>query len=109
MFQSSHHKRSHQQGNAEPPSARKLRRTCNKELYRTAKRLRQWIPPDKLEQANRLYYKKVVHHVTWITENRSHRKKLADWWEEAIAPDIAELWDIEVQRLVRAFRDAFGG
>ena len=100
----------HNNGNrSEAPSARQLRRTCNKELYRTIKRLNQWIPPEKIAEAERLYYKKVVFNLTWIIENGKNRKKLADWWAEAVAPEIAELWNVNEEKLVRAFRSAFGG
>lgn len=91
------------------PTARKVRRTCNKELYRTIKRLHMWIPPAKVEEAEKLYYRKVILNLIWIAENSSNRKVLADWWEENIAPDIAALWDVDVKRLSAAFRDGFGG
>lgn len=93
----------------ELPSARKIRRTCNKELYRTIKRLKTFIAPDLLEQAEKLYFHKVVGNLIWIAENGSNRKLLADWWEEHVAPEIAELWQVDVERLSDAFRDGFGG
>lgn len=91
------------------PSARKIRRTCNKELYRTVRRLKAYIAPPLLEQAEKLYFHKVVGNLIWIAENGSNRKLLADWWEEHVAPEIAELWGVDVQRLSDAFRDGFGG
>src|SRR5690348_695343 len=91
------------------PSSRKIRRTCNKELYRTIKKLKIWIPPDLLEQAEELYYKRVVLHLPWIIDHGSNRKALADWWVEQIAPDIAKLWNIDQDALSNAFRDSFGG
>jgi len=91
------------------PTARKIRRACNLELYRTAKRLKLWIPPEQMEAAEKLYYKKVATNLIWIHEHHSNRKLLADWFEENVAPDIAELWQIESRQLSEAFRDAFGG
>lgn len=110
MSRPSFYKPDHQKGNrSEAPSARQLRRTCDKELYRTVKRLNVWIPPDKMEEANQLYFKKVVLNLTWIVENGKNRKKLADWWEEAVAPEIASMWGVSEDKLARAFRQAFGG
>lgn len=43
---------------AELPTARKIRRACSNELYRTAKRLKTFIPKEKMEQAEKLYTKK---------------------------------------------------
>ena|SRR5690606_6641973 len=91
------------------PSARKIRRTCNKELYRTIKRLKAYIAPDLVEQAEKLYFRKVALNLLWIAENGSNRKALADWWEEHVAPEIAELWQVDKKRLSDAFRDGFGG
>ncbi len=91
------------------PTARKIRRACNRELYRTVKRLKMWIPPEQMEAAEDLYFKKVAAHVQWITENGSNRKALADWWEEHVCPEIAELWNVEAPKLAMAFREAFGG
>jgi toxin CptA len=91
------------------PTARKIRRACQMELYRTAKKLKLWIPPDKLEQAEKLYVKRVYLNLLWIHENHSNRKKLADWWEENVSADIAELWGTDRQQLCDAFRAAFGG
>jgi hypothetical protein len=93
----------------ELPSARKVRRSCNKELYRTIKKLNKWIPPEKVAEAERLYFTKVVPNLLWIAENGSNRRKLADWWADHVAPELATLWDVEPERLVKAFRDSFGG
>lgn len=91
------------------PSARQIRRSCNKELYRTVKRLKVYITPELVEQAEELYFKKVVLNLVWIAENGSNRKLLSDWFEENVAPSIAELWKVETAVLSRAFRDSFGG
>lgn len=91
------------------PSAREVRRACNRELFRTMKRLKIWIPPDQIIKAEEIYFRKVIANLTWIAENRSNRKALSDWWEENVAPEIAELWSVELHELTPAFRDAFGG
>jgi len=91
------------------PNLRKIRRACNKELYRTIKRLKIWVPPAKLAEAEELYLKKVVLNLSFIAENGSNRKLLSDWWDDNVCPDIAKLWDVEPAELARAFRDAFGG
>ena len=91
------------------PTLRKIRRACNNELYRTVKRLKVWIPPAQLAEAEELYLKKVVLNLQFIAENGSNRKLLADWWEENVCPEIASLWNVEPSALARAFRDAFGG
>ncbi len=91
------------------PTARKVRRSCNKELYRTIKRLNIWVPLVQREEAEALYYRKVMLNLLWITENGSNRKLLADWFEQNVAPDIAPLWNVEQVTLSRAFRSAFGG
>jgi hypothetical protein len=91
------------------PTARGIRRSCNKELYRTIKRLKMWIPPEQLKTAEDLYFKKVVLNLPFIVENGSNRKLLSDWWEEHVCPEIAELWNVSPDRLAYAFRDGFGG
>lgn len=91
------------------PTLRKIRRACNKELYRTIKRLKIWVPPAKLAEAEELYLKKVVLNLQFIAENSSNRKLLADWWDENVCGDIAALWNVEPAELARAFRSAFGG
>ncbi|MHA7965763.1 dehydrogenase [Paenibacillus sp. CAU 1782] len=91
------------------PSARKIRRSCSNELYRTAKRLKIWIPGDKMDQAETIYLKKVILNLQWIYENRSNRKAQCDWWDENVSAEIAELWGVEAPKLSEAFRDAYGG
>jgi len=51
----------------------------------------------------------VMANLPWIIENRLNRKKLADWWEEEVCPEIARLWNVEPQVLAKAFRESFGG
>ncbi|MCR8644727.1 dehydrogenase [Paenibacillus sp. N1-5-1-14] len=91
------------------PNLRQIRRACNKELYRTAKRIGHYIAPEKIEEAEKLYYKQVLSHLPFIVENSSNRKELANWWETNVAPDIAAIWEVEVDVLSRKFREAFGG
>ncbi|SFE12683.1 toxin CptA [Paenibacillus catalpae] len=91
------------------PSARKIRRACSNELYRTVKRLKVWVSKEKMEQAETLYYKKVIQNLIFIAENEKNRKVLSDWWDENVASEIAELWEVDVAKLRWAFRDAFGG
>jgi hypothetical protein len=99
----------HNQPKLQLPNARKIRRACNRELARTIKRLKIWVAPDQRIAAERLYYLKVIANLIWVAENGSNRKKLADWWEEAVAPEIAALWDVDPVKLSNAFRDRFGG
>ena len=98
-----------QKHNASYPSARKIRRACDNELYRTLKRLKKWVPKHKQEQAVALYYKKVVLNLPWIVEHQSNRKIQADWWEDNVSAEIAELWEVDRTALCAAFRDAYGG
>lgn len=91
------------------PTARKIRRACSNELYRTIKRLKLYVPKEKADQAEALYYRKVLLNLQWITEHHSNRKLLADWWEEHVSEDIAELWDVDRSKLCSAFRESFGG
>jgi hypothetical protein len=91
------------------PNARQIRRSCSKELYRTIKKLKTYIPPDRLKAAEDLYFRKVVFNLIWISENGSNRRLLSDWWEENVCGEIAELWNVEQNVLARAFRDSFGG
>ncbi|MDF2669240.1 MAG: dehydrogenase [Paenibacillus sp.] len=95
--------------NAALPTLRKLRRACNNELYRTVKRMKIWIPPAQLVEAEDLYLKKVVFNLQFIVDNGSNRKLLSDWWEENVCPEIAELWNVEPKQLSASFREAFGG
>jgi hypothetical protein len=91
------------------PSPRTIRRACGNELYRTIKRLKVHIPAPLLEQAEQLYVKKVIENLMWINENRSNRKILSDWWDEAVSEEIAVLWNVDLEKLRYAFRNAFGG
>lgn len=93
----------------EYPSARKIKRACENELYRTAKRLGGYIPKEKIELAEKLYVQKVFLNLQWIHEHASNRKLLSDWWDENVSAEIAALWEVDREKLCRAFRDAFGG
>lgn len=90
------------------PSPRSIRRACGNELYRTIKRLKQHVPAPLVKQAEDLYVRKVIGNLLWIHDNRSNRKALADWWDEAVSEEIAQLWGVELERLRYAFRGAFG-
>ncbi|CAM3968212.1 dehydrogenase [Cohnella lubricantis] len=94
---------------AQLPNLRSIRRACGLELYRTAKRLKQYIPAELVQQAEEIYVKRVVGNLLWIHENRSNRKKLADWWEDELSEEIAALWNVDRESLADAFRKAFGG
>ncbi|MBM7567370.1 dehydrogenase [Paenibacillus sacheonensis] len=91
------------------PSARKIKRACENELYRTIKRLGVYIPKEKVELAEKLYVQKVFLNLQWIHENASNRKLLSDWWDENVSGEIASLWEVDQDRLRKSFRDAFGG
>ena len=91
------------------PTARKIRRACSNELYRTAKRMKVWISKEKIDQAEAIYFKKVILNLTWIVENESNRKVQSDWWDENVSAEIAELWEVDRSKLCAAFREAFGG
>lgn len=91
------------------PTPRKIRRSCSKELYRTIKRLGVYIPEERIKQGEELYYKKVIGNLLWIGENISNRKVLADWWDESVSAELAELWQVDRAALSKAFRHAFGG
>ena len=101
--------RNAQKHTAELPSPRRIRRACGRELYRTVKRLKVYISPEQMEQAEELYFRKVIGNLLWIYEHRSNREKQADWWAEAVAPEIAAIWNVPEDALVRAFRDGFRG
>jgi hypothetical protein len=90
-------------------SVREIRRACNKELYRTIKKLKIRLTNDQIQQANELYFKKVLLNIQMISENRDNRKVLADWWEANVCPEISEIWNVETTALANAFRRAFGG
>ncbi|MOA12838.1 hypothetical protein D3C78_1328620 [compost metagenome] len=62
-----------------------------------------------MEQAEALYSKKVILNLVWIVEHESNRKVQADWWEENVSADIAELWGVDRTALCTAFREAYGG
>lgn len=109
MIQQSHFFDRERRKEQKVPSARGIRRSCNKELYRTVKRLNVYIPPEKMREAEQFYFKKVILNLTWIVENGSNRKKLADWWAEEVAPEIAKCWEVDQGKLISAFRLAFGG
>lgn len=99
-----------QEKHASPlPSPRSIRRACGNELYRTLKRLKLHVPAPLVEQAEELYVRKVIGNLLWIHDNRSNRKALADWWDENVSEDIAQLWSVDRDRLSQAFRAAFGG
>ncbi|MBP3962353.1 dehydrogenase [Paenibacillus lignilyticus] len=102
-------KPSTQKHTSEYPSARKIRRACENELYRTVKRLGVYIPKDKMELAEKLYVQKVYLNLQWIHEHASNRKLLSDWFDENVSADIAALWEVDQPKLCTAFRDAFGG
>ncbi len=91
------------------PSLRKIRRSCQKELYRAAKRMKKWIPDDKMKQAEAFYLQKTVGNLQWIAENGNNRKMLCDWWEDEVCEEIARIWEVDRVQLARAFRSAFGG
>lgn len=94
---------------AQLPSPRSIRRACSRELYRTLKRLDVFVPQDRIEAAEKLYFQKVVGNLLWIFEHRSDRKRQAEWWAEAVAPDIAELWGVNTDLLVKAFKESYVG
>jgi toxin CptA len=91
------------------PTPRSIRRACGKELYRTLKRLKQHVPEEKMQEAVDRYYRRVIENLEWIAQNHDNRRRLADWWDESVSGEIAELWSVDRDRLCRAFRDAFGG
>ncbi|MBH5319157.1 dehydrogenase [Paenibacillus sp. GSMTC-2017] len=91
------------------PSARKIRRSCSNELYRTVKRLKLWVSKEKMDQAETLYFRKVVTNMQWIVDNKSNRRAQAEWWNENVSAEIAELWEVDRIRLCEAFREAYGG
>lgn len=96
----------HQQ---ELPNARKIKRACNRELYRTIKKLKIWLPPEQITAAEDIYFKKVILNLLWINEHGSNRKLLSDWWDEHVCPEIAKLWNVTEADLSKAFRESFGG
>jgi len=101
----------HQGTNHSPqlPTARKIRRSCQAELYRTIKRLKVYIPPEKVEEAETIYYKKVANHAVWLHEHRSNRKKQVEWWEENVCDDLVAVLEVDRTAFANAFREAYGG
>jgi toxin CptA len=91
------------------PTARGIRRSCSRELYRAAKRLKTYIPPERMAEAEKLYLHKVMQNLPYIVANGSNHKALADWWDENVNAEVAAIWNVEPEKLARAFRDAFGG
>jgi hypothetical protein len=89
------------------PSLRNIRRACQRELYRTVKKLNKYISPDIMKQAEQIYLQKVVLNLPWIAENGSNRKLLANWWKDNVCDEIAVLWNVEPSTLAIAFRDSF--
>ena len=104
-----HHNPHDKQSGTRLPTPRGIRRACSKELYRTVKRLKQYISPELVKQGEQLYYRKVIGKLIWIHENYSNKKLLCDWWEKEVAPELAELWQVPEKPLTAAFREAFGG
>jgi hypothetical protein len=101
--------RMNQKHTAQLPSPRGIRRACSRELYRTVKRLNVYISPDNVEKAEKLYFQKVIGNLMWIYEHRSNKKKQAEWWAEAVAPEIASLWGVDEAALIHAFKDGYAG
>ena len=91
------------------PTARKIRRSCSKELYRTVKRLKVYVPKDKMDKAEQLYFQKVAQNLLWIVDHKDNRKAQAAWWSENVSEEIAALWEVDRDKLCEAFRDAYGG
>ncbi|MGF9712111.1 dehydrogenase [Paenibacillus sp. JMULE4] len=91
------------------PSARQIRRTCSRELYRARKRMGGYFAPELIKQADELYYKKVMLNLPFIAEHGSNRKVLADWFDDNVCGEIAVIWNVEPDVLGRAFRESFGG
>jgi len=90
------------------PSPRTIRRACSRELYRTAKRLKLRLSDELMQQAEDLYYKKVLLNIVFVVEHNSNRKALADWWDDNVAADVAALWGADKDKVSQAFRAAFG-
>jgi hypothetical protein len=100
-------KTSHDQ--KKPFSIREIRRACDRELYRTIKRLKIHLSKEQVDQAHKYYFEKVLLNIQMITENKDNRKLLADWWEINVGPEVATMWNVDPDRLSDAFRRAFGG
>jgi hypothetical protein len=91
------------------PSVRQIRRTCSRELYRARKKLGRYISPEQVDEADDLYFRRVMANLPYIAENGSNRRLLADWFDENVSADVAALWNVERETLSRAFRESFGG
>jgi capsular polysaccharide biosynthesis protein len=91
------------------PSARKIRRSCSNELYRTAKRLKLYVSKEKMEKAEMLYFREVAQNLLWIVDHKNNRKAQADWWANNVSEEIAVLWEVDREKLCEAFREAYGG
>lgn len=102
-------RRGSQKHTAKLPSPRSIRRACGRELYRTAKRLKVHITTKQMEKAEEIYFNKVIGNLMWIYENRSNRSKQAEWWAIAVAPEVAALWNVDQNELIRAFKDGYYG
>ncbi|SDE37499.1 toxin CptA [Paenibacillus sp. UNCCL117] len=91
------------------PSARQIRRTCSRELYRARKKLGRFITPEQIREADDFYYRKVMANLPYIAENGSNRKLLADWFDEHVSSEVAAMWGVEQPAMSHAFRESFGG
>lgn len=98
-----------EKGQSVLPNTRQIKRTCKKELYRTIKKGKLYIPKEKFEAGHELYVQKVIGNLVWIFEHRSNRKKQADWWEQHVAPELSSLWNVDQKKLCSLFRQAYGG
>lgn len=90
-------------------SARHIRRACSRELYRTAKRLKLYVPSEAMKKAEDFYFRKVAMNLPFISENGSNKKVLADWFEQNAAGEIASFWNVDSRAVADAFRQSFGG
>lgn len=92
----------------ELPTARNIRRACQSELYRTIKRMKVWVPEDKVKTAEKLYFQKVAGNLVWIHENRSNRKKQVEWWETNVCDELVAILEVDRNHFVEAFKAAYG-
>lgn len=90
------------------PTARSVRRACQSELYRAIKRMKVWIPEEKLKAAEKLYFKKVAANLVWIHENRSNRRMQIEWWENHVCDELVAILEVDRRRFVEAFKAAYG-
>ncbi|MFC4775508.1 dehydrogenase [Paenibacillus sp. GCM10023252] len=98
-----------QKHSADYPTARKIRRACSNELYRTVKRMKVYVSKELMDQAEAIYFNKVMLNLQWVVEHQSNRKLQSDWWDEEVSAEIAELWQVDRAKLTTAFRQAYGG